>query len=122
MRISLADSLAVALQNKTGEHVKALTIIALLFLPVTTTSTIFSVDAEVLPFSLTFKNYIITTLCLTAVLVTVLTVVLKWTWLEVVKIGHRGTPRRVAGVRLRDGSPDDRLNYDSDVEMLSRDS
>lgn len=80
MGIASDDNIAVTLQQRTGEHVKALAVGALLFLPITATAAIFSVREGVLPIDSTVENFVLMTLILTIVLLAALAAVLKWKW------------------------------------------
>ncbi|KAK3333324.1 hypothetical protein B0T19DRAFT_122819 [Cercophora scortea] len=79
------DSNKIAsLQQQSGEHMKVFSIIALTFLPISTTAAIFSVNSDILPFQPNLRTFAITTICLGAVVLAVLTLILNWSWYRLI--------------------------------------
>ena len=70
------------LQQKTGEHVRLLTIITVIFYPATLAAGIFSMQDTVLPPNPSLLGYIMTTVLLILTMLAILTLSLGWTWYQ----------------------------------------
>ncbi|KAM7188427.1 hypothetical protein V8F20_010543 [Naviculisporaceae sp. PSN 640] len=67
-------------QQLSGNHMRLLAIMALIFNPITVSSGLFSVDGAALPFQKTWQSYILVTICLGVFMLAISTIMLNWEW------------------------------------------
>ncbi|KAI1847956.1 hypothetical protein JX266_006069 [Neoarthrinium moseri] len=80
LHLALEDNKSTLIQLRTGENVKAITILALLVSPPSVTAAIFSMDGDILPFAPSIWSYLLTTLVLALVLLGVLGLLIHRSW------------------------------------------
>ncbi|GAB1310598.1 hypothetical protein MFIFM68171_00808 [Madurella fahalii] len=108
------------LQQQNSEHTKLLAIIALIFMPISTSLAMFDVDDGILPFRKSFGNYVLTTICFGCVMLVISTTILKWSWHHVLlgrfsrsglAKGWRHSGTEASGISSPQG-------FQDDIEML----